>query len=228
MFSPIKREIKRLFYNFKERRKSILLKNKVIINKETKLAGNNKIYSGTNISNSFIGFGTYISNDCDLRNTVIGRYSCIAPDVKVVFGSHPITKFVSIHPAFYSTHCQAGFTFVDNNKFFEHKFADVLNSKSVIIENDVWIGQGVRIMAGVKIATGSVIGAGAIVTKNTEPYSINLGIPAKKVGYRFDEDQIEFLLKYEWWEKDMSWLKNNQQLFEDVELLYEKFCSKKD
>ena len=58
-----------------------------------------------------------------------------------------------------------------------------------IIEDDVWIGFGAIIMSGTRIAKGSIIAAGAIVTKNTEPYSIYAGIPARKISNRFDNDK---------------------------------------
>ena len=37
---------------------------------------------------------------------------------------------------------------------------------------------------GVIVRQGSVVGANAVVTKNTEPYSINVGVPAKKITER--------------------------------------------
>ena len=52
--------------------------------------------------------------------------------------------------------------------------------KGVVVEDDVWIGSGVRILDGVTIGKGCIIGAGAVVTKSTEPYGIYLGIPAQK------------------------------------------------
>lgn len=54
----------------------------------------------------------------------------------------------------------------------------------VIIEDDCWFGTNVSIHKGVNIKRGSIIGANAVVTKDTEPYSINAGIPAKKMGER--------------------------------------------
>lgn len=56
--------------------------------------------------------------------------------------------------------------------------------QKIIIERDSWIGANVVILGGVTIREGSIIGAGAVVTKDTEPFSINMGIPAKKVGDR--------------------------------------------
>jgi len=56
--------------------------------------------------------------------------------------------------------------------------------KTIIIEDDVWIGANVTITAGVTIKKGSVIAAGAVVTKSFDEYSIIAGLPAKKIGSR--------------------------------------------
>ena len=58
--------------------------------------------------------------------------------------------------------------------------------KGIVIGEDVWIGSGCRILDGVHIGGGSVIGAGCVVTKNIDPYSIALGVPARIVGSRQD------------------------------------------
>ncbi len=57
-------------------------------------------------------------------------------------------------------------------------------SEKIIIGKDSWIGANSVVVGGVTIAEGSVIGAGAVVTKDTEPYSINIGVPAQKSGER--------------------------------------------
>lgn len=59
--------------------------------------------------------------------------------------------------------------------------------KGITIEDDVWIGSGVRVLDGVTLRKGSVIGAGAVVTKSTEPYSINTGVPCRKIKDRIKE-----------------------------------------
>jgi acetyltransferase-like isoleucine patch superfamily enzyme len=73
-----------------------------------------------------------------------------------------------------------------------HMFADIsvpmtkqgLDLKGIEIEQDVWVGTGVRILDGVRVGTGSVLAAGAVVTKSTEPYSINAGVPARQIKSR--------------------------------------------
>jgi acetyltransferase-like isoleucine patch superfamily enzyme len=49
----------------------------------------------------------------------------------------------------------------------------------VIVEDNVWIGEGVCIMPGVTIGKNSIIGANSVVTKSFPPFSIIAGIPAK-------------------------------------------------
>ncbi|HVA26972.1 MAG TPA: acyltransferase [Candidatus Baltobacteraceae bacterium] len=56
--------------------------------------------------------------------------------------------------------------------------------KPIRIEDDVWIGAGAVILPGVVVRRGSVIGANAVVTRDTEEYSVNVGIPAKKIRSR--------------------------------------------
>lgn len=59
-----------------------------------------------------------------------------------------------------------------------------LSHKKVTIEDDVWIGTQISILPGVTIGRGSVIGAGAVVTKDTPPYSVAVGMPAKVIKDR--------------------------------------------
>lgn len=58
---------------------------------------------------------------------------------------------------------------------------------ATVIEADCWIGHGATLFEGVRVARGTVIGAGAVVTKDTEPYSIVVGVPGRIVGLRFSE-----------------------------------------
>lgn len=62
-------------------------------------------------------------------------------------------------------------------------------TEKTIIENDVWVGYGSIILSGVKIGQGSIIASGSVVTKNVEPFSIYGGVPAKKIGERFNSNK---------------------------------------
>lgn len=61
-----------------------------------------------------------------------------------------------------------------------------LNDDEVIIEDDVWIGANVTIMKGVRVGKGAIVGVGSIVTKDIEPFTVNVGNPAK-ILRRLDE-----------------------------------------
>ena len=54
----------------------------------------------------------------------------------------------------------------------------------ITIEDDCWLGSGVKVLDGVTIGHGSVIGAGSIVTKNIPPFSIAVGVPARVIKSR--------------------------------------------
>jgi hypothetical protein len=56
----------------------------------------------------------------------------------------------------------------------------------VTIEEDCWVGINVVVMRGITIAKGCVIGANSVVTKNTIPYTVWAGNPAKMLKKRLD------------------------------------------
>jgi acetyltransferase-like isoleucine patch superfamily enzyme len=60
-------------------------------------------------------------------------------------------------------------------------------TEPVVIEDYSWLSCRSVILPGVRVGYGSVGCAGAVVTKNTEPYSIVAGVPAKKIGERIKE-----------------------------------------
>ena len=56
--------------------------------------------------------------------------------------------------------------------------------RTIIIEDDVWIGHGSIIMHGVHIGKGSVIAAGSVVTHDVPAYAIVGGNPSKIIRMR--------------------------------------------
>ncbi len=66
-------------------------------------------------------------------------------------------------------------------------YRDTLTSAPVVLEPFASLGTNVVVMPGVTLAEGSVVGACSLVTKNTEPWTIYVGTPAKPVRLRPSE-----------------------------------------
>lgn len=194
----------------------------VTVSLDTQIEGQVVVNRNCNISGSYIGLGTFVAPNSRLIRTKIGRFCSIGQNVQTRFGLHPSRNFVSTHPAFFSLQGQAGFTFVQEQVFEEHRYVDEDKRFYVEIGNDVWIGNDVRIMDGVRIGDGAIVGLGSIVTKDIEPYSINVGIPAERIDYRFNEEQRQFLLNFKWWERDFEWIRGNSDIFNDIEIFIKK------
>ncbi|MBQ7712259.1 MAG: CatB-related O-acetyltransferase [Clostridia bacterium] len=76
-----------------------------------------------------------------------------------------------------------------------------------VIGNDVWIGQNVVILPGVHVGDGAIIGANCVVSKDVDPYTIVVGNPVKTVRKRFDDELIDLLLRFSWWDKSIDEIK---------------------
>lgn len=57
----------------------------------------------------------------------------------------------------------------------------VVSKGPVIVEDEVWLGEGAAVMPGVRIGRSSIIGANAVVTRDIPPYSVAVGAPARVI-----------------------------------------------
>ena len=183
----------------------------------------NKIHKFVNFSGK-MGFGSYIGANSEL-NAQIGRFCSISRFVVCNNGIHPyLPPFVSTAPCFYSLNknkSQNGGTFAQRQLFQEKSYANEEKKYDVIIKNDVWICEGVFLNGGITISDGAVVLAHAVVTKDVPPYAIVGGVPAKVLGYRYDEQTIKWLLEKKWWENDRQWFKENWELLSNIDKLQE-------
>lgn len=75
---------------------------------------------------------------------------------------------------------------------------------NTVIGNDVWIGQNAVILPGVDIGDGAIIGANSVVGSDVAPYTIVAGNPAKLIRKRFDDELIDLMLRFKWWDKSIE------------------------
>jgi acetyltransferase-like isoleucine patch superfamily enzyme len=121
----------------------------------------------------------------------IGRYVSIGPGVRVFLRNHPLDR-LSTHPFFYNR--QLGFV-----------SKDTIDSGSLEIGHDAWIGAGVIILKGCsRIGIGAVIGASSIVTKDVPDFAVVAGNPAKVMRMRFQPEICHAIIASRWWEKPVD------------------------
>lgn len=190
--------------------------------RKSTLEGKNVIAENVKIFNSRVGYGTFVAEGAKVTNCEIGRYCAVG--FQSALGAHPLHEVVSIHPAFYSTKGQYGFTYVKKATYEEFQYLDEEKQISIVIGNDVWVtsGKATTIVQGITIGDGAVVLGNAMVTKDVPPYAIVGGIPAKVVGYRFSEDEIKFLLHLKWWNRTEQWLIEHAECFKDIKILMQR------
>lgn len=187
----------------RNRKKHLKIGNLSCLNK-VQFGNYNTFYNNVGISNTIIDDFVYVADGTKINQAIIGKFCSIGPDVRIGLGVHP-TNLISTFPAFYSTAGQCQISFTDENQ--------ILEQGKIQIGNDVWIGARALILDNVFIGDGAVIAAGAVVTKNVPPYAIVGGVPAKILKKRFIDEEINELLKFKWWAKDISWIRENSSLF---------------
>ncbi len=56
--------------------------------------------------------------------------------------------------------------------------------RSIIVNDDVWLGHGAVVLEGVQIGKGAVIGSGTVVNRDIPDNAIAVGVPARIIGRR--------------------------------------------
>ena len=130
---------------------------------------------------------------------IIGKFCQIAAGVEFVMnGANHQMNTVSTFPFF---------TLEGWNASAPQK-SDMPLKGDTVIGNDVWIGQNATIMPGVHIGDGAIIGANSLVSKDVEPYTIVAGNPIRVIRKRFDDELIDLLERFKWWDKSIEEINN--------------------
>jgi len=105
-------------------------------------------------------------------NLIMGDFSGVAAGAKIICGSDDFTKGM-LNPQV-------------PNEYKETKY------ETVTFEEYSCVGVNCVVLPGVTLGEGSVVGAGSVVTKDTKPWTIYVGSPAKEVGKRDKTKIIEY------------------------------------
>ena len=156
--------------------------------------------------NIIVGDFTYIA-DCEFESHVthhydwngdkliIGKFCQIAAGVEFVMnGANHQMNAVSTFP-FYT---------LEGWEMDPPAVSDLPLKGDTIVGNDVWIGQNAVILPGVHIGDGAIVGANSIVGSDISPYTIVVGNPAQEIRKRFDEELIQLMLAFKWWDKSIE------------------------
>lgn len=122
---------------------------------------------GSNVKTLIIGNDVQINDNVHITaaiSVVIGNHVLIASKVYISDISH----------GNYKTNDKASMPTIPPAK-------RPLSGAPVIIEDNVWLGDGVCVLPGVTIGKGSIIGANAVVSRSIPPNTIAAGIPAEVI-----------------------------------------------
>ena len=167
-----------------------------------------------------LGYGSYVGGG-SLVSAEIGRFTSIGPRCRYINATHAYkSPSATTCPLFFSQKGNGnvqGVTFAKKQMIEEFKYFDKDRELVNKIGNDCWLGSDVTLIGGVEIHDGAVVLAHAVVTKDVPAYAIVGGVPAKVIGYRYDDDTIQFLQKIQWWNNSLEWFDENWHLLNDIE-----------
>ena len=161
--------------------------------REAQIGRRCEILSHTRIEYASLGDYSYLGENCEVADAVIGKFTAIANSVRIGAPNHPMGR-----PS------QHRFTYVP--EYYEASasrdrdfFADRRGDR-VIVGNDVWVGHAAILLPGVNVGDGAVIAAGAVVSRDVAPYTIVGGVPARPIRKRFDDSVAASLHRIAWWD----------------------------
>ena len=104
-----------------------------------------------------IGFNSQISSGSSVR---VGKDGLLASYCYLIGGGH-----------------ESG----DPDRPFQEQRAE---SQGIVLEDNVWLGAGVKVLDGVTIGADSMVGAGAVVAEDIPARSVAAGLPARVLRQR--------------------------------------------
>ncbi len=205
---------------FKSYRESIIIKDHITA--KHIIVGDYSYYSGYYHGVSFEDCVMYLdavnnhTEPNEIDRLIMGKFCSIATGVKFMMGG------TQGHNYEWIANYPLDFLDDDFDEYISVAPKGYKLKGDTVIGNDVWIGAEAMIMPGIQIKDGAVIGARSLVTKNVGAYEIWGGNPARLIKKRFNDHEIEKLLKIKWWDWELEKLKRHLALIRsaDVDALF--------
>jgi|GEM_PF-183820 len=155
-----------------DRQERVVLGDNVTFHPHVTLRG-----TGTLIVGDHVWFGPYNHIQTGGHPIVVGEHSHFAPSC-VLYPGLSVGPYCGIaaHTVFA--------TVAHDHRVTDKKMVETVKWAPIRLVADVWVGANVTITGGVTVAEGCVIGAGAVLTRDTEPYGVYLGVPARLAYHR--------------------------------------------
>lgn len=135
-----------------------------------------------------IDMWTYISTQL-----ILGDYIHIAPHVSIIGGAPAsliMEDFTNIGSGSKIVCASDDFTQGLISPVVPIEYRTVIN-KPIVFKRFATLGVNCTVLPGVTLAEGTIVGANSVVTKDTEPWMIYAGCPAKPIKPRERERAIE-------------------------------------
>ena len=161
--------------------------------REAQIGRRCEILAGTRIEYASLGDYSYLGENCEVADAVIGKFTAIANSVRIGAPNHPMGRASQHRFTYCPEYYEASAT--RDRDFFAERRGD-----RVIVGNDVWIGHAAILLPGVTVGDGAVIAAGAVVSRDVAPYTIVGGVPARPIRKRFDDSVAASLRRIAWWD----------------------------
>ena len=124
---------------------------------------------------------------------IIGRYCAIAAGVRFIM---PGANHADLGPS--------TFPFgIFGEPWAELTMDLVMGAPSrgdTVVGNDVWLGYRALVLPGVTIGHGAIVAAASVVASDIPAYAIVGGNPARVIRRRYEDEDVERLLRAAWWD----------------------------
>jgi acetyltransferase-like isoleucine patch superfamily enzyme len=130
-----------------------------------------EVLQNTRIEYASLGDYSYLGENCDVADAVIGKFTAIANSVRIGAPNHPMGR-ASQHRFTYCPEYYEATASRDRDFFAERR------GDRVIVGNDVWIGHAAILLPGV------IVG----------------GVPARAIRQRFPDHAAASLRRIAWWD----------------------------